>query len=387
MLSRKSGILLHISSLPCQFGIGDLGPGAYSFVDFLYESKQSYWQVLPLNPTDSLSQFSPYCSHSAFAGNPLFINPDLLVKDGLLNDQDLGNRPLFSSEDLNYNSVSTYKAVLFDKAYNRFKNNLESHSKSFNRFKKEHSSWLIDYALFIAIKKEFKGVQWRGWPQGFKDRSRKVLKKFLLEHECEIQKTMFLQYLFFKQWKQLKAYCQLKGVSLIGDLAIYMHLDSVDVWVNPKNYKLNDEYYPTVVSGVPPDSFSDTGQRWGTPVYNWKNLKKENFSWWIKRFELNFKLFDIVRIDHFRGLVQYWEIPGSEQTAINGRWVDVPTIKFFKKIENFFSAPLPIIAEDLGYITEDVRAIMRQFGFPGMKVLLFAFENNLVGPSILTTQL
>ena len=378
MVGRKSGILLHISSLPCEFGIGDLGSCAYAFVDFLNETKQHYWQVLPVNPTDSLSQHSPYSSHSAFAGNVLFISPQLLSKDGFLTDQDVGEILSSSSRHIDYVTVVSYKSGLYDKAYNHFKNDPGAYKKSFNQFREENAFWLNDYALFVAIKKKFNEEIWTSWPEDFKKRGSDVLQKFTVEHEDEITKITFLQYLFFRQWEQLKAYCQSKNVSLIGDVAIYMHLDSVDVWTNPRNYQLDDNYCPTVVSGVPPDAFSDVGQRWGNPVYDWEELRREKFSWWIQRLELNFHLFDVVRIDHFRGMVQYWEIPENEQTAINGKWRDVPTVDFFRELEKYFARPLPIIAEDLGHITEDVHEVMRQFGFPGMKVLLFAFENNLI---------
>ena len=380
MSDRKSGILLHISSLPCEFGIGDLGPNAYRFVDFLNKAKQSYWQILPINPTDLISKNSPYSSLAAFAANVLFISPQILVEEGILTDADISGGLEFSSVSVEYDAVISYKQMVLDRAYECFVSDSsirQAQEVEFNSFILANTFWLEDFALFIAIKDHFKGQIWLDWPEALRDREDEALRDFAETHKDEITKIKFFQYLFFKQWDKLKMYCANKGVRLLGDLSIYMNLDSVDVWRYPQNYKLDDQLRPVMVAGVPPDYFSETGQRWGNPVYDWNTLKESKFSWWVERFRFNFRLFDAVRIDHFRGLVQCWEIPADEETAVNGQWADVPTNELFKTLEESFSVPLAIIAEDLGYITEDVREAMRQFGFPGMKVLLFAFNGDM----------
>ena len=380
MSDRTSGILLHILSLPCEFGIGDLGPGAYRFVDFLNEAKQQYWQILPINPTDPISKHSPYSSLSAFAANVLFISPQLLVEEGILNENDIASRPEFPSGSVEYDAVVDFKQAVLDRAYENFVSDptvRQAQEAAFNDFISANAFWLEDYALFLTLKDHFDGKLWTKWPEALRYRDEAALRDFSQEHQSEIEKLKFFQYLFFKQWDTLKAYCGEWGVRLLGDLSIYMNLDSVDVWRYPQNYKLDDQLRPRVVSGVPPDYFSETGQRWGNPVYDWDVLKDSNFSWWVERFRFNFLLFDTVRIDHFRGLVQCWEIPADEKTAVNGKWADVPTDDLFRTLEETFGVPLPIIAEDLGYITDDVRKAMRTFGFPGMKVLLFAFNGDM----------
>jgi len=380
MSDRKSGILLHISSLPCEFGIGDLGPSAYRFVDFLYKAKQSYWQILPINPTDPISGHSPYSSLAAFAANVLFISPQFLAEEGILTDDDINGKPDFSSVSVQYEAAAAYKQMVLNRAYECFVSDpsiRRAHETAFNDFISENAFWLEDYALFVTIKDHLKGKIWMDWPESLRYREDKALRDFSETQKDELTKIKFFQYLFFKQWDKLKAYCANRGVRLLGDLSIYMNMDSVDVWRYPQNYKLDGQLRPVAVAGVPPDYFSETGQRWGNPVYDWNALKESRFSWWVERFRLNFRLFDTVRIDHFRGLVQCWEIPAHEETAVKGEWADVPTYDLFKTLEGTFSAPLSIIAEDLGYITEDVREAMRQFGFPGMKVLLFAFNGDM----------
>jgi len=379
MLERASGILLHISSLPSEFGIGDLGPGAYSFVDFLHQSKQRYWQILPINPTDAVTGHSPYSSPSAFAGNVLFISPELLVDHGLLEQKDITCRPAFPEGQVDFESVTVYKMRLLDRAYTQFmKKNLHA-TEEFQSFAEENHFWLEDYALYTAIKKMMNGKGWTAWPKPLKGRDADALKRFANGHKNEIGKIIFYQYVFFCQWKRLKAYCASKNVLLFGDLPIYMNMDSVDVWCYPENYKLDDRSHPVVVSGVPPDYFSKTGQRWGNPVYNWDVLQNNGFSWWVERFKFNFRMLDVVRIDHFRGLVQYWEIPSEERTAVKGYWADVPTDNFFETIQRECASSFSIIAEDLGYITDDVKDVMRQHDFPGMKILLFAFDDDMKG--------
>lgn len=372
---RKSGVLLHITSLPSPFGIGDLGPEAYRFVDFLKKTRQSLWQVLPLNPTDGVCSHSPYSSPSAFAANTLLISPALLAQDGFLTSQDLGNRPLFPKGKTDYEAAVAYKKTFFQKAYARFKNQ-KIFFKEFTRFRQKNAGWLEDYALFTVIKDSFRGKPWTQWPDELKKRSEKALGDIRKRFEDQIAQAEFLQYMFFRQWEQLKSYCRQNGVQVIGDIPIYVNDDSVDVWRHPDIFRLDKNGRPAAVAGVPPDYFSETGQRWGNPVYDWKRLKETGYAWWIERLKHNLRLFDIVRIDHFRGFVQYWEIPSDQPLAVHGRWADVPTDDFFAALKKH-CGPLPIIAEDLGIITDDVREAMRRQEFPGMKILLFAFGGDL----------
>ncbi len=372
MLQRASGVLLHISALPSSFGVGDFGPGAYRFVDFLKDAGQSVWQILPLNPTDSINGNSPYSSHSAFAGNNLFISPELLVKEKLLLPEDISGHPHFAKERVEYQKAAEYKETLLRKAFLIFQKE-ESWQKQFKEFSDVNGFWLDDYALFLILKEKFRGQVWNQWPYEILKRDSKALEQIRQEHSQQIAYVEFCQFLFFYQWHQLRDYCAQKGISIIGDVPIYVSFDSADVWTHPEIFKLDEKLQPYVVAGVPPDYFSKTGQRWGNPVYNWEALQASNFQWWLKRMENNFKLFDIVRLDHFRGLVQFWEIPASERTAVNGHWQSVPTDAFFDAIKSEFPS-LPIIAEDLGYITDDVKEVMNRYGFPGMKILLFAFN-------------
>lgn len=379
MSERASGILLHISSLPSPFGIGDLGESAYHFADFLKNAKQSYWQILPINPTDPISQHSPYSSISAFAGNELLISPQLLVKDGLLEPKDIEHRPNFPAEHVDFEGVKPYKDSLLERATANFEKHPTQYKalkRDFDGFLKAQNFWIEDYALFSVIKKHHGGAIWTSWPKGLRDRNRNALLEFAAQHAQAIYRIKFYQFLFFRQWHLLRRYCHKTKVKLIGDLPIYMNLDSADVWVNPENYKLGSDHNPSMVSGVPPDYFSRTGQFWGNPVYDWEVLKKTKYSWWIQRFRFNFQLFDLVRVDHFRGFVKFWEIPAGSATAVDGHWADVPTRDFFKSLEQACGKPLPIIAEDLGFITDDVRDVIRDFEFPGMKVLMFAFNGD-----------
>jgi len=380
MSERKSGLLLHISSLPGKFGIGDLGPCAYEFIDFLSATKQSYWQILPVNPTDAISQHSPYSSLSAFAGNILLISPQLLVTNGILCNKDIRLEESFPSENVCYEAVVSYKKKILDLAYERFMTDMSVRrmkEAEFNDFISANAFWLEDYALFVAIKDHFGGKIWTEWREGLRNRESAALRDFAEKNTEAINRVKFFQYLFFNQWAMLRAYGARENVRLIGDLSIYVNLDSADAWQHPQNYKLDDQKQPIAVAGVPPDYFSKTGQRWGNPVYNWEVLKTSGFSWWVARFKFHFKMFDMVRVDHFRGLVQCWEIPASETTAVNGKWADAPVDDLFRVLEKNCSAPLPIIAEDLGYITDDVREAMRRFNLPGMKVLLFAFNGDM----------
>lgn len=372
---RGSGVLLHITSLPSPYGIGDLGPGAYAFVDFLIRTRQCMWQILPLNLTDPLHGNSPYSSISAFAGNKMLISPDLLIEDGLLARSDLDPIPLYPEGHCDYLSVIPYKSRLLELAYHNFREKGKDRG-SFEAFCLKNASWLDDFSLYIAIKNYVAGESWAQWPEELRDRAPQSIEAIRKEYFEQIEKEKFWQYIFSEQWKRLKSFCGKKGVRLFGDLAIHVNFDSADVWANPGLFKLDKEKRPLFVSGVPPDYFSCTGQLWGNPVYRWDVLKKSGYQWWIERVAYHLDLFDILRIDHFRGLVAFWEIPAGECTALNGKWVKAPARDFLKCLRKNFQN-LPIVAEDLGLITPDVREVMRLFGLPGMKVLLFAFgEDN-----------
>jgi 4-alpha-glucanotransferase len=374
MRRRGSGILLHITSLPSPYGVGDMGPGAYQFADFLVETKQSFWQILPLNPTDLAHGNSPYQSVSAFAGNPLLISPELMVRQGFLAQSDVENMPGYQIRPLDYPSVIASKERIFRVAYERFQQGGKRHE--YERFCAENSSWLDDFALFIALRDHFSGKAWTEWPQEMRDRQPEALESLKAKLYDALEKTRFLQYVFFEQWHSLKAYCNHRGIQLFGDIPIYVIHESSDVWANPELFTLDDERKPSVVAGVPPDYFSETGQLWGNPVYRWDVLREGGYGWWIQRLQHNIKLFDLVRIDHFRGLVGYWVVPAGETNAVNGQWVEAPAEDFLNALLRRFPQ-LPIIAEDLGVITPDVREIMHRFDLPGMKVLLFAFGEDL----------
>ncbi len=371
MKNRGSGILLHITSLPSSFGIGDLGPGAYRFVDFLAETKQSYWQILPLNPTSTVLGNSPYNSPSAFAGNPLLISPELLIERGLLSESEIVTNSAFMSEKVDYENVTNYKEQILRIAYENNKGRLLGDSE-FKRFCEESSSWLEDYALFVSLKETFGDVVWTEWPEDIRDRTEGALRNYGERLEDRIRMEKFYQYLFFHQWSALKEYSNARMINIIGDLPIYVTFDSSDVWTNPEIFKLDGQKNPEFVAGVPPDYFSETGQLWGNPVYDWGYLQNNGFSWWVNRLEHNLSMTDIIRLDHFRGFVSYWEVRAGEETAINGRWVDVPVVDLFKSLLKRFPN-LPLIAEDLGIITADVREVISHFDFPGMKLLIFAF--------------
>jgi len=379
MDKKGSGVLLHISCLPSAFGIGDMGPGAYKFADFLAKSKQSFWQILPLNPTNLINGNSPYSSVSAFALNTLLISPAFMAEDGLLIEEDIKTIPKFSPSRVDYDAVVNYKIKLFDKAYKRFKqiNKKSAECKAqYKAFCTQHTYWLEDFAMFIAFKDHFNGKIWSEWPQAIRDRNKQAIKKLKDNLKEQIEKEKFLQCVFFKQWHRLKNYCDKKGIRIIGDIPIYVTYDSVDVWTNPSIFKLGQDKKPIYIAGVPPDYFSKTGQLWGNPVFNWDVLQKQAYAWWMKRIEHNLKLFDGVRIDHFRGFIDYWQVASGEKTAINGAWKKAPAKDFFTTLLKHFP-DLPIMAEDLGIITDEVREVMHYFGFPGMKVLLFAFSEDL----------
>ncbi len=375
MGKRGSGILLHITSLSSPYGIGDLGAGAYKFADLLAETNQSFWQILPLNQTCEAYGNSPYSSFSAFAGNTLLISPDLMVEHGILSKSDVENHPAFPEERVDYRTVTRYKDGILRTAFDKNRDNL-ANDHEFNRFCNENSHWLDDYGLFISVKRHFNKVDWGKWPKELKDRREEAIREWKERLWETILMEKFHQYIFYNQWSLLKDYCESRNILIIGDLPIYVNYDSSDVWANPEIFKLNEEKIPAFIAGVPPDYFSSTGQLWGHPVYDWKVLRESKYLWWIKRIEHNLKCFHMFRLDHFRGFVGYWEIKADEKFATNGKWEEAPARDFFATILKYFDR-LPIIAEDLGVITPDVREIMDLFGFPGMRVLLFAFGEDL----------
>ena len=374
-LRRLSGILLHPTSLPGAFGIGDLGPEAYSFIDFLVEAGQHIWQTLPLGPTGDNN--SPYQCFSSFAGNTLLISPEFLVKDGFLSEEDLWSRPWFPEETVDYALAKEYKEPLYQKAFASFCA-LSADAPAVLEFDKfcEDTFWLSDYAMFMAIRKSRGNTHWLTWDKKYRRPTKSQKTVIARELKEEMRYEMFLQWLFFKQWMALKEYANDHGVLLIGDIPIFVSGDSADVWAEPNLFLLDRDGFPKVVAGVPPDYFSATGQLWGNPLYDWKYHKKTGFAWWMKRIEAQLTLSDIIRIDHFRGLESYWEIPADAETAMEGKWVPGPGSAFFDKIIEEFGSDLPIIAEDLGIITEEVRALRDKYGLPGMKILQFAFEDD-----------
>jgi 4-alpha-glucanotransferase len=374
-MRRGSGILLHISSLPSSFGIGDLGPEAYRFVDFLCETGQSFWQILPLNPTDSGTGSSPYRSSSAFAGNPVLISPELLRDGGWIKPEDIDGYADPDPARVDYQAATVYKNRLFEKVLHRITEKKEK-NPDYEKFCTENSAWLEDFSLFHALHDFFQGKLWTEWPEELRDRHPEALQKARAELANSVEREKVLQFLFFSQWSSLRKYCHEKGVHIIGDMPIYVALDSADIWANPGLFKVDGNKNPLFVAGVPPDFFSATGQLWGDPVYDWEASRNSSYAWWFKRIEQNFRVADIVRIDHFRGFSAYWEIPAGEKTAVNGRWVDGPGADFFQALLKRFPT-LPLIAEDLGTITPDVRELIHQFDFPGMKVLLFAFDESM----------
>lgn len=368
--TRTSGILLHITSLPSRFGIGDLGPGAFRFADFLKKAKQSYWQILPLNPPASFN--SPYSSMSAFAGNTLLISPELLYRDGLLAKKDIKDAPAFPETAVDYRAVSACKSRVLNTACERFFSRPKP--SSYERFCRTNRSWLEDFAMFVALREHFPNRPWPDWPIRLRDRNKQTLKSLKSQLQDKVKRQKFLQYIFFKQWLSLKAHCRRLGIKIIGDVPMYVAYDSADVWANPQIFKLTKTKQPRVVSGVPPDDFSKTGQLWGTPVYAWDVLKRSRYRWWIDRIEHNLKLFDAVRLDHFCGFASYYEVPAGEKTAVKGKWVPGPREHFFNALIKR-RAHLPLIAEDLGIITPKVIKLRDRFGLAGTKVLLFAFAD------------
>jgi 4-alpha-glucanotransferase len=374
MKRRGSGILLHITSLPSSHGIGDLGSWAFRFADFLADAKQSFWQILPLNPTHPVYGDSPYSSTSAFAGNSLVICPEDLVRKGFLTAEDLNFFPDYPAGRVDYLTVRRRKEKLFRISYERFRT--EPENRDFLLFCSKHSSWLDDFSLFRALKTHLGGKSWYLWPRDIRNREGNAVQHTRNQLHDAIQKEKFLQYIFHKQWFSLKEYCNARGIQIIGDIPLYVSHDSVDVWTNQEIFKLDENGRPSFVAGVPPDYFSKTGQLWGNPVYRWDVMKENDFDWWVQRFRHNLTLYDLVRVDHFRGFVSYWEVPADEKTAENGTWVTACADDFFHYLLRKIPC-LPVIAEDVGKITSDVKEILHRFEFPGIRPILFAFGKNL----------
>lgn len=365
-MKRCSGVLLPIFSLPSPYGIGTLGKAAYDWIDFLHEAGQQLWQVLPIGPTSFGD--SPYQSFSAFAGNPYFIDLEQLCEDGLLQKEDCA--PLADQADgaaIDYAKQYQYRYVILKKAYSRFDNPNE-----INHFRKAHN-WVDDYALFMALKDSYNGLAWTQWPSAIRKRERHALEKARQELQSEVDFYVFLQLLFYTQWKKLAAYARAHNVKIIGDIPIYVALDSADAWANPELFLLDEEDRPVLVAGCPPDAFTADGQLWGNPLYRWDLMQETGFQWWKERLSGSFELYDCLRIDHFRGFESYYAIPYGDKTARNGAWQKGPGKAFVDSIKEAFP-DIPIIAEDLGYLTPEVRELLEYSGFPGMKILQFAFE-------------
>lgn len=374
---RNGGVLLHISSLPSKFGIGDLGPEAYKFAVFMAEAGLQYWQLLPLNPVEIGSGYSPYSGLSAFAGYPMLISPELLVKEKYLTEEDLTADMKADATAINYEEVIPFKVKILDKAFRQFlKHSTPTQEIQFEDFCMTHAHWLDDFALYMAIKNNFNGKSWNQWPEGLKNREKASMTQIKKSLQREILKEKFLQYVFFQQWEALKAYCKEKSIKFFGDLPIYVGYDSADVWSHPELFKLDKNKAMSAVAGVPPDYFSASGQLWGMPVFNWKVNRKKKYKWWIQRLSHNLHLFDLIRLDHFRAFSAYWEVPAGEETAINGEWKKGPGSKLFRRLKQKYP-DLPIIAEDLGEIDQPVYDLMDKYQMPGMKVLLFAFGEGM----------
>jgi 4-alpha-glucanotransferase len=386
-LIRSSGILLHPTSFSGPYGIGDLGQEAYDFIDFLVEAKQSLWQILPLGPTGYGD--SPYASFSSFAGNPLLISLDDLVEVGDLSSADLADVPPFPIDCIDFDWVIEWKIPLLQKAARHFLAHASSERKTdFENFCVEQADWLDDFTLFMAVKEDFDqkarkagvfGAMWSNyWDKDIALRQTRAVNRWRKQKAESIAIGKVLQYYFFQQWNALRRYANEKGIKIIGDIPIFVAPDSADVWANRELFQLDKNGQPTVVAGVPPDYFSVTGQLWGNPLYNWKIMAEDRYRWWIKRIQATLKMVDILRIDHFRGFEAYWEVPAGEKTAVKGRWVKAPGMELFEAVEEELGE-LPIIAEDLGIITEEVIALRERFGFPGMKILQFAFDFDEAG--------
>jgi 4-alpha-glucanotransferase len=368
---RRSGILLHPTSLPGPWGIGDLGPEAVAFLDFLADTRQQLWQVLPLGPTGYGD--SPYQCFSAFAGNPLLVSVDPLKKEGLLTDADLPPDARLPEGEVDYGEVHSRKPAWLARAFEAFEKGAPSSLRDeLEAFRREEAAWLADFVLFMAAKEAHDGAGWNDWETGLRERDPATLERVRRELAGEVGRHEFFQFLFFRQWAALRKEARSRGVDLLGDLPIFVAHDSADVWAHPELFHLAADGRPSHVAGVPPDYFSATGQLWGNPLYRWDAMARTGYRFWVERFRSALRLFDSVRLDHFRGFEAYWEVPATEETAVNGRWVSGPGAALFEAIEKELG-PLPVVAENLGVITPEVEALRERFGWPGMAILQFAF--------------
>jgi 4-alpha-glucanotransferase len=373
---RISGILLHVTSLPSYGGVGDFGPAAYAFVDFLVAGKQRLWQVLPLSPTGYGN--SPYSALSAFAGNPLLISLEFLVRDGWLAGERIAG--LCGAEGAcDFTQVEEKKLPLIAEAASNFLDHANDEQRGhFQKFALDNASWLSDYALFDVLRRRFEGASWNAWPEEFMQREPEAMSNFLQESGRELAIVQVVQYFFDQQWCALRSHCAQHKIRILGDVAIFVNYDSADVWTHPEIFELDDKRNPLRVSGVPPDYFSVTGQRWGNPLYKWSYLEEHGFEWWVARIRRSLTLYDITRLDHFRGFEAYWSIPADEETAVNGQWIKAPGRALFNRLKEIFADPfgkLPFVAEDLGVITKEVDELRRDFDMPGMRVMQFGFSD------------
>ncbi|MBS1816104.1 MAG: 4-alpha-glucanotransferase [Acidobacteria bacterium] len=370
---RRSGILLHVTSLPSYGGVGDMGPAAYGFVDFLVSAKQRMWQVLPLNPTGYGN--SPYAALSAFAGNPLLISLEFLVRDGWLYQGEIeGLAGHYGQAD--FDRAWNEKLPLIQRAAQRMLDGGQHPVREhFEQFCKNNAYWLNDYVRYVVLRREHDYACWCDWPDPLAAREPGAMNAFDAEHADALWCERAVQFLFQQQWSALKSYCNQHDIQVMGDMAIFVNYDSADVWANREIFDLKKDFKPRVVSGVPPDYFSATGQRWGNPLYLWKQIEKTGFDWWVKRVQRQMELYDVLRLDHFRGFEAYWEIDAAEETAVNGKWVKAPGAKLFKKLQAVMGKPLPLVAEDLGLITAKVDKLREDFAMPGMRVMQFGFSD------------
>ncbi len=373
---RSSGILLHITSLPSYGGIGDLGPAAYEFADFLAAGKQRLWQVLPLSPTGYGN--SPYAALSAFAGNPLLVSLEKLADWGWIDGERISGLP-GRSGNIRFEEVAQKKMPLLAEAarnflHRRHETNLSEQWARFEGYCKENGTWLNDYARYNMLRRRFNGAGWNTWPKEYAYRHPKSLARLEKEQGEDLAVEQVIQFAFDEQWTALRQYCAQRGIRFIGDVAIFVNYDSADVWTHRDIFELNEDLSPIRVSGVPPDYFSETGQRWGNPLYRWNVLEQRGFDWWVDRIRRSSSLYDLIRLDHFRGFEAYWSIPAEDDTAVNGKWVKAPGAALFSRLREAIGE-LPFIAEDLGLITPEVDALREQFNLPGMRILQFGFSN------------
>ena len=381
-IERSAGILMHISSLPSPFGIGTFGKTAYEFVDFVAQARHRYWQVLPLGPTTYGD--SPYQSYSAFAGNPYFVDLEMLTDDGILDRNIYEDIDWGSGDYVDYEKVYNNRFTVLHEAYKNYRQKLSESRvklaaglpeyKKFDNFNKTNAYWLDDYALFMAVKDQFGGVEWTKWAEDIRLRWENAMDYYRRELYFDIEFQQYMQFKFYEQWMKLKKYANEKGIQIIGDIPIYVAMDSADTWAHPELFQLDEENVPTAVAGCPPDGFSATGQLWGNPLYRWDYHRNTGYQWWISRLSYVFRLYDVVRIDHFRGFDEYFSIPYGAENAIGGHWEKGPGIDLFRKVEQALGWK-QVIAEDLGYVTDSVRQLVHDSGFPGMKVLEFAFDS------------